>query len=60
MKLYISIILGFILASLCIDAEAQNMMRVAQKDGTIIDIPIANVDSITFVTVDEPEGIASI
>ena len=60
MKLYISIILGFILASLCIDAEAQNMMRVAQKDGTIIDIPIANVDSITFITVEEPEGKASI
>ena len=60
MKRYISIILGFILASLCIDAEAQNTMRVVQKEGTVIDIPIENVDSITFVTVEEPEGKATI
>lgn len=60
MKRYISIILSFILASLCIDAEAQNTMRVAQKDGTVIDIPISNVDSITFVTVDDPESKVSI
>lgn len=45
---------------LCVTADAQNIMRVSQNDGTILDIPIAKVDSITFVTVDEPENTISI
>lgn len=60
MERFIHIILGFVLAFCCIEAEAQNTMRVSQKDGTVIDIPIENVDSITFVNVEEPEGKASI
>ena len=60
MERFIHIILGFVLAFCCIEAEAQNTMRVSQKDGTVIDIPIENVNSITFVNVEEPEGKASI
>lgn len=60
MSRFLSLILGGLLSLLCIDTEAQNTMRVTQKDGTVIDIPIENVDSITFVTTEKPEGSISI
>lgn len=60
MERFVHIILGFILAFACIEAEAQNTMRITQKDGAVLDIPITNVDNISFVTVEEPEGAVTI
>lgn len=60
MKRFTAIILGIILAFCCMETEAQNTMRVTQKDGAVLDLPIANVDNITFVTVEEQEGAISI
>lgn len=54
-------IMALILLFLCtMTMYAQNTMRVTQKDGTIFDIPIVNIDSVTFVTVEEPESKTSI
>lgn len=60
MERFIHIILGLVLALYGIEADAQNTMRVTQKDGTTLDIPIGNIDSITFVTIEEPESKTSI
>lgn len=38
-----------------IQASAQNVMRVCQKDGSVQDIPVASIDSVTFVTVGDSE-----
>ena len=39
----------------CLNLSAQNNMRVHYKDGTELDIPIAQIDSVTFVEKDTPE-----
>lgn len=36
--------------------SAQNTMRVSLKDGTCVDIPIEQIDSVTFVTTEEGES----
>lgn len=53
LKQILSAVLFFLLFSLGV--QSQNVMRVVQKDGTVLDVPIANIDSVTFVTVEKPE-----
>ena len=38
----------------------QHVMRITQTDGSVWDVPIANIDSVSFVTVEEPEHKASL
>lgn len=35
--------------------SAQNTMRVSLKDGTPVDIPIEQIDSVTFMTVEKEQ-----
>lgn len=35
---------------------AQNTMRVLMKDGTCMDIPVVQIDSVTFVSVEEEQN----
>lgn len=50
-----SILLFFLLFASALSLSAQNTMRVALKDGTCVDIPIEQIDSVTFVTTEEGE-----
>lgn len=47
--LFIFLLLGIITMS------AQNTMRVSLKDGTSVDIPIEQIDSVTFVIVEKEQ-----
>lgn len=35
--------------------KAQNVMRITQKNGAQMDIPLTEIDSLTFITAEEPE-----
>ena len=44
-----------LIVSLATVAQAQNTMRIAYKDGTVQDIDITRVDSITFTDMPQQE-----
>ena len=49
------IIVVVVLLLLCANIMAQNAMRMHYKDGTKLDVPITQIDSVTFVEKDTPE-----
>ena len=48
-KLTCALLTIFVLFSFFANSEAQNVMRVNYKDGSVYDVPIERIDSITFI-----------
>ena len=49
MRQCLTILIAVVFSLMCSDAFAQNVMRVNFKDGIHSDIPVSQIDSITFV-----------
>lgn len=53
MKVRMRLVIGFVAMLMgCLSVGAQSVMRVTQKDGTHVDIPVSEIDSISFVSAD--------